>query len=544
MKKIVGIVLGVLLLGFVLAIGAEKWISHKLESSINTRDTRNYDLLFEEVDVKLFQGRVDLNHIRLVPLKEDLPVQINGSLDRMKLSRVNLFGFIFNKEIEIGELRLVKPSFRMIKKDSSAHNKEGSKEFQNLFGDLVSRGIIHNFVIEDGTAELLVQEDSLRRFGTFTDLNIYAEGVQTDSVIVSHVVPFQLDQIMTGIKNLKMELSAGHKLEVASINFNLREQYLSLQGISMNYDQDLVEKSFDETYQTDLIELDLKELRFENLDARSDLYGNWSVISQMMIVDSLVMNDVRNKNRPRPEEPIKPMFGGMLAQVPFPLDVDTLLVKNTTISYLEIPEGQRKGGEIRFENMEAKILGLITVDSLQQSQELTIDVTTSLLGKAPIEAKFRIPYHDDFFSLDLTIGEMNLEQLNPLLLPLAQITLESGTLHKLHLKMEAHERIASAQLIFDYENLKLEVHKGANSGQVKGGASMLANMAIRSENLPSKKNYRTANYQTARNMYRSPFNYIWLTTKSGLMEIAPGGLVKLLSQNDIEAGVSKKAGEE
>ncbi|HCX76513.1 MAG TPA: hypothetical protein DHU93_15055, partial [Algoriphagus sp.] len=77
--------------------------------------------------------------------------------------------------------------------------------------------------------------------------------------------------------------------------------------------------SFDEKYQKDLIEFELRELNFVGLDAESDLYGNWSIIADKMILDSLIFTDVRNKNKPRDKEIKKPMFAGMLSGIPIPL---------------------------------------------------------------------------------------------------------------------------------------------------------------------------------------------------------------------------------
>lgn len=530
MKKALIISSSLIILAALFFFGAEYWISYKIQNTLNTREARNYDLLFDDVDVKLLQGRVDLNHILLVPLHKDLPFEIKGSMDRMKMSHVKLLEYIFKKDIEIGELRLVNPSFRLIRKDSLTNVKQSSKAFQDVFGDIIRRGIIRNFVVEGGNAELLMQGDSLRRFGSFTDLTIYAEGVQTDSAIVTHAVPFQLERIRTGVKNLRLRLTDKQEFKVGEIDFNFTDGYLALHDISLEFDDEILEYSHQLNEQSDLFEILAKEVRFDQLDTGSDVYGNWSVIAQKMLVDSLMMVDLRNKNKLRVDDEQKPMFAGMLSRIPFPLDIDTLEIRNSKIRYIEVPEGNQTGGEIRFDNLNAKVTGLITIDSLQKQNQLVMDINADFMGISPVSAHFIVPYNQEYFSLDLDVSRLNLPELNPILVPLANISIESGTMRRLRLNMDSRENSAYSTVEFDYEDLKLEIRKsGQLSGQKHGTASFLANIAIRSDNIPEKNNHRIARFHSTRNQYRGPFNFIWETTKTGLMDITPGGVVKLFS---------------
>lgn len=540
MKKIFFIsvsIIGVIALVF---FSAEYWIAYKIKNSLNTRESRNYDLVFEDVDVKLLLGKVDLNHILLVPLHDSLPFELEGSMDRMKMSNVKLLEYIFKKDIEIGELRLENPSFRLIRKDSLTNVKQSSRAFQDVFGDIIRRGIIRNFVVEGGNAELLMKGDSLRRFGSFTDLTIYAEGIQTDSVLVTNMVPFQLEKIRTGVKNLRIRMSDKQEFRVGSVDFNFTEAYLSLQDISMEFDDEILDYSHQLDYQSDLFEIGIKEVRFDQLDTKSDVYGNWSVISQKMLIDSLVMVDLRNKNKIRVDEERKPMFAGMLSRIPFPLDIDTLQIKNSKITYIEVPNGNQTGGEIRFDNLNAKVTGLITIDSLQKQNQLIMDVNADFMGISPVMAHFKVPYNQEYFSLDLDVSRLNLPELNPILVPLANISITSGTMRSLKLNMDSRDNSAYSTVQFDYEDLKLEIRKsGQLRGHKHGTASFLANIAIRSDNIPEKNNHRIARFHSTRNQYRGPFNFIWETTKTGLMDITPGGVVKLLSGVGNDSGKGK-----
>jgi hypothetical protein len=86
--------------------------------------------------------------------------------------------------------------------------------------------------------------------------------------------------------------------------------------------------------------------------------------------------------------------------------------------------------------------------------------------------------------------------------------------------MKASTSHARTQLVFDYDDLKIEI---LNRQDKKSGITWLANPLLRSSNLPAQKNYRTGTYNVQRNIYRGPFNYLWNSLKEGLLVIIPSG---------------------
>ena len=161
-----------------------------------------------------------------------------------------------------------------------------------------------------------MENGELERIGGFTDFNIRARGLRTDRRIITHIVPFELDEINTSFQNLKLTLPTKQTFELGSIDFDLLGKKMKLENISVRYDEGLLESSNALEYQQDLIEVDLKQLQIIGIDASSDLYGKWSAFAEKMVLDSLVFVDLRNKNKPRPEEQKKNLFSGLLKKYP------------------------------------------------------------------------------------------------------------------------------------------------------------------------------------------------------------------------------------
>ena len=98
--------------------------------------------------------------------------------------------------------------------------------------------------------------------------------------------------------------------------------------------------------------------------------------------------------------------------------------------------------------------------------------------------------------------------------------------------MNANRTQSSNTLVVDYDSLGLAVLKDHEHDYKKRGlVSSIANSAIRHTNLPDHKHYHVAEYDSYRNIYRGPFNFMWETAKEGMMFIVPTGATGLLVGN-------------
>lgn len=526
MKKIIIGLLVLVVLGFGAIFYMEKWLSANLPSIVNQNENRNYDILFEDVDIRIFRGSIDFQNIMIVPLNDSLPTHVNGSVRKIRMSGVKIMELVFDKKVNITELRMEEPSFRLIRNDSTGRPAETSKAFQDLFRDIVSRGVIENFVLEDGTAELYIQKDTLVRFGQFTDLNILAEGLKTDSVTVMNTVPFQVDNIHTSLKNLQIQVSENQLFKMGELDFNYKDREFVFRDMSLKFKEPWTEEVKKMDVQLDMIEFDLKELKIISINTNSDPFGLWTVIADKIVLDSLVFHDGRDKNIPRPPDVVKERIEELIESIPFPVELDTLQIINSEISYSEIPRGKSEPGTIFFKELNAMILNVYSIDSAQRDGELVIEADTKLNGVGAMKVTLKVPYNSGTFNLLATLGPMDMAKLNPTLEFMASVKIGSGKLRGMVLEMEADAYKSRNRFTIDYQDLEIDLSKMSDDGIEKKNAvlSKIASLAINRDNLPGTKNYRIPAYTTIRNRYRSPFNLIWLSAKDGFFEVLPSGI--------------------
>lgn len=543
MKKIIIGILVLVLLGFGAVIYMEKWLSANLPSIVNQNENRNYDILFEKVDIRIFGGSLDFQNIMIVPLNDSLPTTVNGSVRKIRMSGVKILELVFERKINITELRLEEPAFRLIRKDSNSKPAETSKAFQDLFRDIVSRGMIKNFVLEDGTAELYIQKDTLVRFGQFTDLNILAEGLKTDSVTVMNTVPFQVDNIHTSLKNLQIQVSESQIFKMEELDFDYREREFVFRDMSLKFNEPWTDEVKKMDVQLDMIEFDLKGLKIISINTNSDPFGLWTVIADKIVLDSLVFHDGRDKNIPRPPDVVKVRIEELIESIPFPVELDTLQIINSDISYSEIPKGKSDPGTIQFKEFNAIILNVSSIDSVKVDEELVIEVDTKLNGAGALKVTINVPYNSGNFNLFATLGPMDLATLNPTLEQMASVKMGSGKIRGMVLEMEADVYKSRNRFTIDYQDLEIDLSKVTEDGVEKKNVilSKFANLGIKRDNLPGDKNYLIPTYTTTRNRYRSPFNLIWLSVKDGFFEVIPSRLgKKIMDAKENRENKSKK----
>ena len=529
MKKFLKITLITLLSFFILAKGVELWLESTFESTINSKPDRAYNITYNDFDLHTFFKGITLDEVRIEPLNTDSGTVIIGQVDYATINGLVWIDFLLNKSLHIDEIAFVQPVFK-IKIGPSKAKKKKENSIQMLFQDILTRGDLSNFRIEQGAIEI---KDSVGQKinGRISNINISALDLQTDSVQFNHLIPFKMSDLLVDIDSVDFEIAGNQRFTLGAIHYRLSDKNLLLQDLSLNFTKDWVEVSQDIGLQKDLVELELKELLIEQLEPSSTFFSQLDLSADKVIVDQLQIAFRKNKKYERPPDTYKPMFRGMINSIPIELNIDSVLIKNSNVTYSELGAKKSKSGSIDITEINASVYGITNMPEQQQNVgQALLKAEAKIAGSTELTTQWSIPYDENAFTIAVRTGGLNLKKLNPTLEPLAGVDIISGQLHKIDFKMKAYETTASNTLIFDYENLDLKIvsEKGAEKGKKKVLLSALANAAIHRDNMPASEKYITATYQTERNIYRSPIVFFIKSLTEGVTYIAPGKSVQKL----------------
>jgi len=520
------LLLGVLIfLGFVFFVfkAAEWWVEAKIEAVINENPDRAYDITYEDLDLQSFFKGVNLKLMRIVPLNVEKGTVIKGSVENARLKGVVWRDLAFGKKLNIDEISFEKPVFEVTLSSDTTKRTSG-KGMQTLFGDILSRAKLKSFRLVEGSVVLKEPENG-DIAGQVKNLNVFANEIVTDSMHWKHLIPFELGALTVEIDSAWANLNDYTQLSLGHLNYSLEDQNLILKNISMGYNTDWRNVSKKLGIQTDIIVVSLDELAILKLESSSNFYSDLDIIAHKLVIAGLDFKDHRDKNMPRPADTIKPMFNGMVNSIPVKLKIDTIQLREVNIGYTELGVGKNEAGTILINDLNGTITGLTTFAGLQQEyRHFNADLTARLQDAADMQIKLQVPYDSETFSLAAHVGPMDMTRLSATARAMGGVEIESGKLAGINLQMNANRASAHSRLVMDYSDLKATVIKENKDHKEKKQVllSAVANTAIRAHNMPGDKKYMTASYTSERNIYRSPFNFIWASMMDGIVRIVPG----------------------
>ena len=520
--------------------GLEWWIEGNFEAQINKQDTRAYDIKYKGFDVHSFFTGISLEDVSIVPILMDSGSVVNGKARSIEISGFQLSELLLNKRLYLDRIVFVNPSFELIN-FPKRRKKSGSKGLQNLFADILSRASLNDFLIEDGS--LLLKNGATGQIkGKWGKINLTAKNIETDTLVMKYVIPFDLENLVVSIDTAFFHLNEHATMHLGYLGYNLKEGNLKLNELSLVFNKAWQTISKSLGIQEDIVDFNLKELEISNMDFKSSVLSELNIHAGVMRVNSLNMRLHRNLNLDRPPDIEKPMFKGMIDLIPFNLNIDTIQILNSQLSYTELGKNKTQEGTIRIQDISGKILGVNT-GVISQTEESTIrsNLKASINGNAPMQVKLEIPYDKEHFTLNVMLSSKDLRKLNTSLLPMAGVEIKSGRIQNLQFLMMANSLDAANSLIMDYDSLSISVLKTEGTKMKKRGLmSKLANAAIRTSNKPGNKRYLKADYTSERNIYRAPFKFIVESLLKGIVEIVPSKGAKKVIKSKKKKEMKKK----
>ena len=536
MKRTVKIILITGLLSVIGLLLVTEWVVESIFSDIiNNNPDRAYDISYDDLDLHTFFKGVTFKSAKITPLHiSDTTTTIHGTVEYIDISGIRWRELLFSKKANIRQLIFINPVFEIsvVEVENSSKKKQSEKSMQVLFGDVLARGEIRSFKIENGSVEARQAVDSVL-IAKVENLNLEAEDIETDSVQATRLIPFQVGSFHSSIDSAYILLNDHTTLRTGHIGFHERTSTFELNHLSLAFSRDRLEVSDIVGEQTDLIEADIKLLRISELDAQSNLYTDLDIRARSILIDGLVLKDLRDKNKVRPPDSEKPMFEGMVESIPIPFKIDSIIINNSSIFYSELAENKSKVGTAHFGGINGTIVGVTSIPEFQdQYQSFDANVEAVLNQNARVTVALEVPYERESFILHARIDPFHLGILNPTIMPLAGVEVTSGMAQKIDMKMNATRTQSENMLIVDYDSLGLAVLKDHDHDYKKKGIiSSIANSSIRHTNLPDHKHYQSPEYTSYRNIYRGPFNFMWESAKEGMLYIVPTGAAGLLVGN-------------
>jgi len=517
MKKALAVLIFFILLFLASAFILKNWLEQNFAGIINDNSERRYNLSYQSLEINADFSGLKLDEVNIKPIDKEQKLILSGKASKILIKDIHWHDLIFDKRAVIERMVFQRPKINIYLNENelSQHSQEGMRF---LLEDILERGNIKNFSIENGEMNIFNSDNKLLLAAVQSiDLNI--DGLKTNQKLIDHLIPFHFRSLHFKCDDITSQLDSLSTMYCQSVEYLSDAQEITIGKLQLQHEKPLAEISRIRKIQTDVIDAGFKKIKLSNI-ASTNFADQLILYAGNMEVDSLYFTSFRDKNLPRPPDEIKPMFLSVIKAIPWQLSVDTMQIKGSKISYLELPENGNTPGILSFENFYASIYNFTTIEDHQQTKKrVEGDIICNINGSGKMKAKLIVPYNDNYFWLQASITDIDALKLNKTLNPLLSIDIMEMDWHTLHLQMHASKLSSKNEMTFEYEGLKLSVKDAQN--QRKGFKSLLTNILVRTNNTAGKNNYLDASYQTIRNPYRGPFNLMWNSLKDGMLQIVP-----------------------
>lgn len=543
LRRLLYVFITIVILLFATTYFLQRWLEYNIEDLINADEDRAYNVSYKDLDLNPFFKGFKLEEVSITPLNKFTGTIITCKINKIVVDGLNWRELAANGNALIKEISFVSPDFELTIAANDTSQNVPSKDVQEFFGDILSRVQVKNFRLVEGSILLNKGGQEKVEIGHVGKVDFYAKDIETDSLQWKYMIPFKTSEFSSSLEDIYYKVDEHSSLSIASVIYLPQESSINLTELSLDLNKSFYEISKTKGEQKDLLAIKLESVSVNGLATKNHQYGSLDVQSRSVIIDGLDLWAYKNKNLPVYNERRKPMFSKMIAAIPFDINIDTILIKNTIVKYTELANGKDNDGTITLNKMNGSIYGFSTIDSIQRlNKSFTLNVSSRLNNKGNLNMNLNVPYDKDAFKLKAKLTKYPMKTLNTTIKPMLGVVIESGNLNVLDFDMKASSSQSTNKMIFQYDNLKLTVlDDNKEYSKKRGLISSVANTMIREENLPNEKRYAVANYSTKRNVYRGPFNLIWFSIQDGLKEIILSKMAKeLLEQNDGRKNNSKK----
>ncbi|MGY6742314.1 MAG: hypothetical protein ACXIUQ_06225 [Cecembia sp.] len=485
-----------------------------------------HQVTFTKVALDTRYEGILLNNFRIIPRtlsgKPGKPV-FSGHIPAALIKTNSLAELQSSKDLWIKEMRLFRPDIEIFVDQVQAEVSEEKEEEDRVRDRLIETFQLDDFEIVEGHFGLF-QKDGSKAPTEIRDVNLAVKDIKLHMEELDDLSPKMLldKDFELSFPNYSVLLKDSlNKVSVGMVAINANDIILTDVVFEPRFGK--YEYMRRVGVQTDVIKVHIPEVRIVKPDL-SILLDEEILKAEQILINDLQGEFFRDKRFDRPEGVFKPMPQALMRNFDFVVRVDSLLLQNGNIVYLEFPEKGMIPGEIYFSDLDVSLAPF----HLGKAHDMFSLEKAKLLAKAKINGEAGIGLQGDLifaapYPMHITaqLEAFDLELVNSILKSNAFVRVRGGQINGADWHFTANEREAIGQMRILYNDLNLELLEERTLLRGRGRKSILTFVlnvfAVRSNN-PRKffNNTVTSKIYHPRDTDRFVFNYWWRATLSGL----------------------------
>lgn len=510
-------------------------LAKKVRSVVLTSSDGLYKVDFSDAKLHILRGEIDIYNIVLKPDTAVYNQRVKAHLapnnlvelhvKRLILSHIHPFTLYFHHRLDIGQVILSQPELNVsyqlnhskdtVTKDHRTTWQKMSKSLRSIHIGEISLSDV-KFKYNDYSGHKLAISELKEMNLNATDLLIDS-ATQTDKSRLLYC-----RDIVAELNNYSGRSPNGlYTYKMKSLRLSTRTSKLNVVGLDLHPVKTSV---FFEKTEKDRFDAHLDSLQISNFDYLT--FHKYRLINASHLILSngslSLFNNPNKKPSTNDKEKTYPNFG--LKELRADLNIDTIDVRHVSISYTEIGKKSQKAGTITFNNSSGRFLNVTNnKEALQKNNICTVNLSSYFMNRSKLNVHLTFNLTDENlpFTYKGDLGPMDLSVLNPAIMPLGLIKINSGKLVRYEFDITANNSVSKGRISLLYNDLKVTVLKADTANDKLKHmtiASLYANLLVLKHDNPDKPGETPRSFYVT---YNRPKDYpffknIWHTFLEGI----------------------------
>jgi len=435
---------------------------------------------------------------------------------QLEVNNISILNLLLNSEIDIASFKLTDPELVFLitpKSVGPATVEATDEESANLISEIEASA----FLVEGGSAAFVFVNHQQDTLYAGNDLNV---SLRKLNVLINEngIKPEQItaEGFTLSLQDaLYNPSSSSYKYQMDAMHLDYEEALFSCSNIKLIPKQSLYALTLDEQYQKTMFDISIGSFQLKDIQLDS-LKNTGALRASTGILKDATFSLLRNANHPLAPE-AKVLMHESLANSSFPIDIDTLSIENALIDYRLIPKGKVKSGEVILRHINGYLAGIYSEDDKKDTLKLFLESDFLANGKFSFAADFPlkgVPQH----SYQGHISQLPFTDLNAIVTPMVNVQLNEGMVEDIYFTGVCSDRITSGQMIFDYDNLKMQVNS-AKKEKRKWLVSDIGSLIVRHQSKKDKDGRSIAvDYRYERPTYQGHIGFYLNGLLDGMMK--------------------------
>ena len=541
---ILSILAGIILVVFV--VGYFYWgnlIKGTIEDAIHKESKGLYQADIGKLYYGIFGGHLYIRDFSLIPdtaVYNDMkaadsapPMLIQLHVDKLNVYDLHLKKVIFRKIVDVKRIVIKSPDLKIMRmkevvKDTAIQEADTARqEIDTTQSILLPKGweliTIGEILLETGSLGFIDRSsDTVNEF-TIPSFDIRISNLWVDSTWRTDPRIYNTDDIVVILRGIRQKTGNGmYALSAGEIGLSTRQNQVYVK----NFHLEPMYNRYDFTrklgFQTDRMDIQIEKISLLRIDW-CELMFHKRLIAGKLQIDSLVMDDYRDKRIPMKPGFKPPMPQQLIRELKTYIRIDSLVLSNGKATYSE--QVAKEAGTIFFDRLNGTLTGL-TNDSLWLAEKKVspLKAEAYLQGTGKLQATINFVFGDPmnrFTIPSALLTSFELPRVNTMLSKLLPAEFESGHVSKMIVHgIQFNDNYSKGSLTLYYQNLSFKIldeKHTAWSGIKSGVINWIAgDILIPKSNPGPKGKLRTGMIYFERDKHKSIINFIWKSTLSGL----------------------------